>query len=189
VIDFADRYVTLPDPLDAYDEAIYEVTGLLFGAMNHPGAPTGSWSFDDLRQHVVQLCDQYAALAEGVAEPPPDRGTDYVLAFGDAARRARHAFRQPDYLYAREETPIGLMPGSATVQHVVNELVVHAWDIAHAIGREVRVPDDIIDRCRLSWQVYFETYGRPEFNFDPEKPAPPDASAADRLAAYLGRTV
>jgi uncharacterized protein (TIGR03086 family) len=187
--DFADRYVTLPDPLAAFDEAYYEMTGLLFASMKHPGTPLGSWSFDRLREHVVQLCDEYAAVAEGVVDEVPDRGNDFVVAFAESARRARHAFYAPDYLHGRRDTPIGLMPGSATVQHVVNELVSHAWDIAHAIGGKVRVPDDIIDRCRLSWQVYFETFGRPGFNFEPEKPAPEDGSAADRLAAYLGRTV
>jgi len=189
VSDFADRYVTLPDPVDAFDEAYYDITGLMFASMNHPGAPMGSWSFDRLREHIVQVCDEYAALAEGVVEPVPDRGTDYVQAFSDAARRARHAFLQPDYLHAREETPIGLMPGSATVQHVVNELVSHGWDLAHAMGTQIRVPDDIIDRCRMSWEVFFETFGRPAFNFDPEQPAPPGACAADRLAAYLGRPI
>jgi len=183
VSDFATRYVTLPDLLEAYDDAYYEVTRLLFEAGRHPEPP--QW----LLSHVVDLCDEYAALAEGSSEPPPDRGTDYVAAFAEAGRRARHAFGQDGYIQTDHLTPIGIMPGSATVQHVVNELVSHAWDIAHAIGAQVQLPDELCDRVRESWQVYFDSYGRPEINFEPEQPAPEEAGAADRLAAYLGRTV
>jgi uncharacterized protein (TIGR03086 family) len=183
VTDFATRYVTLPDPLGAFDDVYYEVTGLLFAAGQHPEAP------DWLLSHVVELCDEYAAVAEGSPEPPPDRGADHVAAFAEAGRRARHAFREEDYLESDHLTPIGILPGSVTVQHVVNELVAHAWDIAHAIGAELHLPDELFDRVQESWQVFFETFGRPELNFEPEQLAPEDASAADRLAAYLGRTV
>lgn len=181
--DFVARYVTLSDPLEAYDNAYYAVTGLLYAASQKADPP--GW----LLSHVVDLCDEYAALAEGSIAPAPDRGTDVVMAFAEAGRRARHAFRSEGYLNREELTPIGIMPGSVVVQHVVNELVSHAWDIADAVGADLQLPDELYDQVRASWQVFFEAYGRPETNFALEQTAPADASAADRLAAYLGRTV
>jgi uncharacterized protein (TIGR03086 family) len=183
VSDFAARYLTLPDPLGAFDDIYYELTGLLFKASRRLDPP--EW----LLSHVVELCDEYAAVAEGSSGPQPDRGPDHVAGFADAARRARHAFSADGYLESDHLTPIGIVPGAMTVQHVVNELVSHAWDIAHAIDTELHLPDELFDQVRESWRAFFETYGRPEINFEPEQPAPADASAGDRLAAYIGRTV
>lgn len=177
--DFASRYVTLSDPLHAFDDAYYEVTRLLATVLDP----------DWVCSHVAALCDEYAAIAEASSEPAPERGSDHVVAFAEAGRRARHAFYQEDFLETELLTPLGIMPGAVVVQHVVNELVSHAWDIAHAIGADLTLDDDLLERVQLSWRVFFETHGRPSHNFEPERPAPPGASSADRLAAFLGRPI
>jgi uncharacterized protein (TIGR03086 family) len=190
-MDFADRYVTVADPLAAFDQTLFELAGLamLAGSDIMPVTnPLAGWSFDQLLRHITELLHENAALAEGVEYSPPIH-VEWAMAITGAGVRARSAFRRRGYVVERAPTPLGIHPGSVVIQHVVNELAVHCWDLATSLNRRNHFPDWLPERCQASWQVFFDTYGRPAHNFEPEQPAPPDATATTRLAAYLGRKI
>ncbi|WP_203912756.1 hypothetical protein [Rhizocola hellebori] len=190
-MDFADRFVTVADPLAAFEQTYFELGALAVLAASYPDLTAFSlagWRFQDLQRHVTELLHEYAAVAEGVEYSPPIH-VEWGLAMATAANRARTAFRRRGYVAERAPTPIGIQPGSVVVQHVVNELTVHCWDLATMMNRRNFFPDWLPERCQLSWQAFFDTYGRPAHNFDPEQPAPPDATPTTRLAAYLGRKI
>jgi hypothetical protein len=77
------------------------------------------------------------------------------------------------------------------VQHVVNELIVHGWDLARGTGQGADIAPAWAGDCLRSWEAFFAEYPREQltYNFGPEREAPVVASPTDRVAAYLGRRV
>ncbi|MEV0460749.1 TIGR03086 family metal-binding protein [Catellatospora methionotrophica] len=186
-----DGYLTLDDPTAAYDTIVDEVGGLMATVtpqrMDDP-TPCADWTVRQLLRHLAFINDRYATLAEGgpLLEEHPDYA-DPVAAFGEHAVRARAAFRRPGYLTEVGPTPIGPQPGEVTVQHVVNELTTHGWDLARALGADTDLVPDLARRVRASWASYLDGQPRDGGPFGPELPAPAGATEAERLAAYLGR--
>lgn len=186
-----DGYLTLDDPLAAYDTITAEV-GALAGTVTpqRMGDPTpcDDWTVRRLLCHLAFINDRYATLAEGA--PIPEDEPDYadpVAAFGGHAARARTAFARPGYLTEVAPTPIGPQPGAVTVQHVVNELTTHCWDLARALGASTDLAPDLARRVLASWRSFLDGMPRDGSPFGPERPAPAGATEVDRLAAYLGR--
>ncbi len=191
-MDFADRFVTVANPLKAFTEAYTDLIGAklvaqMIGSFSTDPivVPVRGWSLDALLRHLNEFLLEIAAAVEepGVAE------TLDVEEFHSGAMRVYRAFHRPHYVGERRPTPLGVQPGSVMIQYVINELVAHSWDFTTAINRRNRLPDWLAERCLLSWQVFFETFGRPAEHFDPERPPPPNPTVLTRLAAYLGREV
>lgn len=192
--DFAERYVTLDDPLRAYDDVVEAVR--LLADRTSPdqyAAPTpcADWTVSDILNHLVETLDRYGSLARGV---PPVEGEvcvydNPVEMFPAMAASTRAAFAAPGYLDEVAPTPIGLQPGRSVVQHVVNELIVHGWDLAQGTGQGSDIAPAWAGPALRSWEVFFAEYPRENltFNFAPEQLPPSGATPADRVAAYLGR--
>ena len=100
---------------------------------------------------------------------------------------ARVAFARPGYLDTVAATPIGAQPGAVLLQHVVNELLMHACDLAAVLGETPDLPDELYGRSEASWAAFFAEFGRPASDFAAARPAAEQATAAERLGAYLGR--
>jgi uncharacterized protein (TIGR03086 family) len=66
------------------------------------------------------------------------------------------------------------------------EVMLHGWDIARGSGRSTDLDPELAARLLEAGRPLIEQFGRGTA-FGPEQPAPPDASAADRLAAFYGR--
>jgi len=66
-----------------------------------------------------------------------------------------------------------------------NELLVHAWDFATALGRPLDAPPGLAERILELGQLTPEL--RATAGFDEAVPVPPDAPALDRLVAHTGR--
>jgi uncharacterized protein (TIGR03086 family) len=193
--DFVERYVTLADPLAAYDEVVAAVGELARGTRIDQYAlptPCEGWTVHKILDHLVETLDVYGDLARGVqpTEGEERRYDDPADAFAIMAARTRSAFAAPDYLELAADTPIGPQPGKAVVQHVVNELTAHGWDLARATGRSTDLVPDIAADVLASWQAFLGTWDRTgNPNFAAERTPPDDATAADRVAAFLGRAV
>jgi len=84
--------------------------------------------------------------------------------------------------------PTGPTPGSLTVQVATGETFVHGWDLATAVGGTA-MDDGVAAALLLSdWLVLcVQVRGADPAVFAPEIEPPDGASAADRLAAFLGR--
>jgi len=194
--DFADRYVTLTDPLRAYDDVVEAVR--LLAERTSPAqyaapTPCSAWTVLDVLNHLVETLDRYGALARGV---PPVEGEVCVYEnpiemFPAMAASTRAAFAVRGYLDEVAPTPIGEQPGRSVVQHVVNELIVHGWDLARGTGQGSDIAPAWAGPALRSWEAFFAEYPREglTFNFGAEQLPPGDASPTDRVAAYLGREV
>jgi uncharacterized protein (TIGR03086 family) len=193
--DFIERYATLADPLAAFDETVAAVGVLVGGTRIDQFAdptPCSDWDVHKILDHLIETMDIYGDLARGTMpqEGEERRYDDPVAAFDVIAGRARSAFAAPGYLEAISDTPIGPQPGRVVVQHVVNELVAHGWDLARGTGQDTDLVPRIADNVLASWQAFLGTWDRSgNPNFTAERDAPADATPADRVAAYLGREV
>jgi len=193
--DFVEDYVTESDPLAAHARMVGALEVLVASVrpeqLDDP-TPCGDWTVRKVVSHLADTNDVYATLAE-TGGMPADIPTyaDPVAAFPVQAERARIAFAAPGYLETVKPTPIGPQPGKVAVQHVVNEMMAHGWDLARGLGVSADLEPDIAANTLASWKAFFEGYPRAMMgaNFGTEQTPPADASNADRVAAYLGRKV
>ena len=79
------------------------------------------------------------------------------------------------------------VPGTEYAWQLIGDLVVHAWDLARAIGADERLDPalaaDVMERLRPDVDT-FATYGL----FASQVPVADDADVQTRLLAMTGRT-
>jgi uncharacterized protein (TIGR03086 family) len=124
----------------------------------------------------------------GETKATPTEMVDLVKAHAESASRAQATFSAPDGLTRIYDIRIGPVPGSAFIGLRTTDAIVHAWDLAKATGQTTDVDPEVagamleMSRQRISPEL--RGAGRP---FGEEQPAPDAGSAADQLAAFLGR--
>ena len=154
--------------------------------------PCTEWNVRMLINHVVSGNLFFVHLATG--STPPDRGVDHLgndplTVFRDSVHAVSAAFEADGFLDRVMTAPFGEVPGSRLVDMRRNELTVHGWDLAKATGQSTDLDPEVIAVCQASFTAWPWPPGRADTPFDAEQPAPPNATDADRLAAFLGRKV
>jgi uncharacterized protein (TIGR03086 family) len=154
--------------------------------------PCTEWSVRELINHVVTGNLFFVHLATG--SPAPGRGRDHlgddpVAAFRDAVRAVSAAFEADGFLERVVHAPFGEASGSTLIDMRRNELTVHGWDVAKATGQSTDLDREVVAACLASYTASPRLKNREGGPFGVEQHAPPDATDADRLAAFLGRTV
>ncbi|GAA3240093.1 maleylpyruvate isomerase family mycothiol-dependent enzyme [Dactylosporangium siamense] len=142
---------------------------------------TADWTVADSAAHVLGIAMMYVSLVEhGTASldvPDLEAALDTVnvdtVADLNAHVLSHYAERAPDRLSAllgesvdrilaatgsmRPEAPLrwlgdSRVPVAGVVAHLVNELLVHGWDMARALGRPWWMPDE---HAALYWELFF----------------------------------
>jgi len=153
----------------------------------------GIWTVRSLLNHMTYENLAHAALAEGGADmPAPHTTTDYlgddhVAAFRASTTRVRLALGAPGVLertYGPRQAP-----GAFIAQMLVNEQLTHGWDLARATGQSTDIEPEVAERAIAAARVFYVDVPRSEQTYLPETQAPADATAADRLAAFMGRAI
>ena len=83
--------------------------------------------------------------------------------------------------------PLGEVSGRFAVGMHTVEAIVHGWDLAKATGQPTEIEPDL---CAVAWQQCAgidDSLRGPRRPFGPPVIVSPDASATDRLVAWLGR--
>jgi uncharacterized protein (TIGR03086 family) len=149
--------------------------------------PCVEWTVRELLQHQV---DSTAGFTAGVRGLPTDVvgdpiGDDPLGVYQAAVREALAAFGRAGVLDGEWEFPgFGKQSGRTLVAaHFVDNLV-HAWDLARALGREYAFPDDMANAAVRITRNYPPGIAA----FAPPVPVDDDASVTDRLVARLGRS-
>lgn len=115
-------------------------------------------------------------------------GDDPAATFRKAADKAVAAFRADPSVLGRTITlPFGAMPGGMVVGLFTTDSFTHAWDLAKATGQSTDLDPELAETVLGAVKTFVTADMRKPGFFDEEKPAPADATAADRVAAYLGR--
>jgi len=115
-------------------------------------------------------------------------GDDPAATFRAAADKAVAAFRADPSVLGRTITlPFGAMPGGMVVGLFTAGSFTHAWDLAKATGQSTDLDPELAETILGAVKTFVTADLRKPGYFDEEKTAPADATAADRVAAYLGR--
>lgn len=173
-----DRWHLVRAALDGADERF---RAMLLAAPDAERLATAEWSIAESAAHVLSIATLYVFLLEDGSEPLPVPGiesilsatnvdtvadvNDYVLRYfterdaavladqlGAAVRRILAVTE-----HASPDTPIrwlgdSLVPVAGVLAHLVNELLVHGWDIARALRVPWPMPEE---HAALYWELFF----------------------------------
>jgi uncharacterized protein (TIGR03086 family) len=157
------------------------------------GAPTPlpSTTLGDLMDHVSTFTVAFTATAHGQRTDPPPPPSAARLESGWRDRIGRElaaladAWREPD-AWEGFVTAGGFdMPAQVAGLVVLDELVVHGWDVAVASGQPYEATPAEIDASTS----FVEAWDAPRDGtlFGPIVPVPETASPLDRLLGLTGR--
>ncbi len=182
----------------AVSYALGQLHGVTSADLSRP-TPCAQW---DLRGLLEHMDDSLAALAEaldvrhvdavpgpgyGPAGPrygPADSAVSVVGALRDRAGRLLGALAQAgDDLVWVGGFPV---PACVVTSAGAVDIAVHGWDAGRACGRAGPIPDELASDMLDISPLLVSSADRPE-RFAAPVTVPAQATASDRLVAYLGR--
>jgi uncharacterized protein (TIGR03086 family) len=160
--------------------------------------PCAQWTLGDLLAHMTAQHRGFAAAARGTGADPEvwkvrPLGSDPVATYTAAADDVVAAFAGPGVADARFALPEFstevTFRGERAVGFHFLDYVVHAWDVARALGVTVDLPPDLVTAALPIAEAVPDGPGRaePGSAFAPRLAPPPDATDLDRLLALVGR--
>jgi uncharacterized protein (TIGR03086 family) len=177
-----------------YREALDIFGGVVDGVEDTAWAgpsPCDGWSAAAVVGHVIHGSRIILAMATG--EPPVPPAGDPAAVAGEDPARAWHTRRAEIEqildsldLDARVETAQGVLRVDDGLGQAVIEPLVHAWDLAAATGRDLRLPDHLVTPL-LAGLERIDGLLRTGGMFADRLQVPSDAPEQQRLLALLGR--
>ncbi len=154
--------------------------------------PCEGWDLRALLNHVYSRFDLSTRAAN--AEPVEDFATVEVDHVGDdpvgAYQRLTSAllaaWDSADDLSTPRVTPLGPIPPEGILLFGAQDVFIHAWDVAKALGEPPDLSDEMIATFTETHQHSVDEATRAMFFADPV-PVPDDASPMDKLVGFLGR--
>jgi uncharacterized protein (TIGR03086 family) len=162
----------------------------------HQPTPCASWDVSGVINHVVGGSFFFAAAMETGSAPSGGDETDFASAdfaasYADGSKQAVAAFGAPGAQEKIVTLPFGQFPGAAFMGIATLDTFTHAWDLAKATGQSTDLDPELaanlLEQAQSSIPDAFR--GAEPMPFGTKQEAGPGASAADQLAAFLGRTV
>ena len=192
--------MTAPDPRPLLTRALDQVGDLVAATPPETlGAPTpcDGWDVRTLLAHLVGVHRRIAHVGGGglfsaISSMPAladDRIAPELVAARADVDRVWGLDGSDAAVLDREVTvPWGTMAGRFVGFGYVQELTVHAWDLAAATGRTAALDDALAAAVEdtAHRMLPAEPRGGP-IPFGPPVPAAPDAAPTTRLVAWLGR--
>jgi uncharacterized protein (TIGR03086 family) len=158
--------------------------------------PCAGWSVRDLLRHMVGNDDGFAAATRGERPDPAVWDgvgvTDPVGEFPASARRVLAAFDSADPLTGTFAVlGYGDVPAAQAVGMYFIDYLAHGWDVAVSIGVDPRLDEDAcaaVLRIGAAWPSDSAAIWGPDAPFGHRVEVAADASAADRMLGFLGRS-
>jgi uncharacterized protein (TIGR03086 family) len=151
------------------------------------------WNVRALINHVVLACAWEAELVRTGNAPRPhgdligDRAP--LDAYTTSADAMQASFAAPGALERTVSMPAAEISAVELASFRAVDLVSHAWDLARATGQNTDLAPDLCEAAMSLARQRLGGWDRALTPFKDEVPAPVGASAADRLAAYLGKQI
>jgi uncharacterized protein (TIGR03086 family) len=156
--------------------------------------PCAGWTVRDLINHVVAENLWTAPLMEGAtiaeigdAYDGDVLGDDPGSAWDAATGSARRAVEAPDALERTVHLSFGDTPATEYLDQLFADHLIHAWDLAQAIGADSRLDADLIAACAAWFATVEDTY-RSAGAIGPQLFVTVDADPQARLLARFGRS-
>ena len=160
-------------------------------------SPCTDWTVRDVINHITGGATMFAVCVEEGSVPDDllgklmggdNLGDDFVGAWETASARALAAFEAPGALDKMVKLPFGEMPAGVAINIAVFDVLTHAADIASATNQTIEDTALIETALEVGHQMISPDLRAPGI-FDPEQPAPEDATPTVRLLAFAGRKV
>ena len=174
-----------------------EITGLVDRVRDDQldgPTPCAEMTVRELLAHLAQLSVGFRMLAQKQETPGGPRPTELPADWRESMPRALNELADAWQVPAAWEGTVALfgqeMPGAMAGQIATDELVLHGWDLARAIGAPYQVDEPAL-RAAHAWVVATaeRTGGKgQEGLFGPPVPVADDAPLLDRVVALAGRT-
>jgi uncharacterized protein (TIGR03086 family) len=113
-------------------------------------------------------------------------GDDPVASASDAAKQAEAAVAEPGAVDKVVHLSFGDTPAEEYLRQLLADHLVHAWDVAAAIGADRSLPDDLVREC-ATWFADREPLYRSGGAIAARVEVADGASEQDRLIAAFGR--
>ena len=188
-----DTLATINRVLDCTERVVDNVEPSQLGN----ATPCTEWTVRDVINHITGGGIMFAESVE-LGSVPDDRlgqlmggdnlGDDYKGAFHVMSARVRESFGLPGALDKMVKLPFGEMPAGVALNIAVMDVMTHCCDIAQATGQKIEDEDILAIALEVGHQLITEDFRQPGV-FNAEKPAPPNATPAEKLLAFAGRTV
>jgi uncharacterized protein (TIGR03086 family) len=159
------------------------------------GKPTvnDGWDVRTLVNHIVgEELWTPPLMAGQTIEEVGDRfdgdvlGADPAGAFREAAASAVAAINEPGALDRTVHLSFGDTPAREYALQLFADHLIHAWDLARAIGADERLDPDLVESC-AEWFEGVEGLYRSSGAIAARPPIPDEADAQTRLLAAFGR--
>jgi uncharacterized protein (TIGR03086 family) len=158
--------------------------------------PCTAWTLRGLVAHMAAQHHGFAAAARGVGDEmahwsESEDMSDPVRTYRDAAASVLAAFAEPGVLKRDFALPeLGrVVPGRMALGFHLVDYVVHAWDVAAALGVPPDLPADVLEAALgVALLVPADPVGRgPDFSFAPPLPVAPGTGPLEATLRLLGR--
>lgn len=148
-------------------------------------SPVAEWTALDIVQHLVEWSRSFLKGA-GIELPDLDVEADPVACWKRHVTDIQAILDHPAGRVLSNPHTGDKPVDEAIDQFYTADVWMHSWDLAKALGRE---PDLDQERCgaALAAMRSMEQMLRDSGQFGPAVPVAPDASAQDRLMAFIGR--
>lgn len=184
----------LDDPLEQLRRS-FDAVGALIAKIRPEqwSAPTPCTDWDVRRvvDHLVGMNRVFAAMLAGDT-PPQRRDAAPSEApeqdFRESARDLLAAFAQPGVLERSYRGPLGSATGADRARIRRYDLLAHGWDLAVATGQSAQLLEAEAEESLEFAKEQVSDDARAG-RFAAAQSVPEDASAVERLAAFLGRDV
>jgi uncharacterized protein (TIGR03086 family) len=157
--------------------------------------PCATWKVRDVVNHMVGGTHFFAETAETGVAPTAPSETDFASgdissAYAAGSARAVAAFRAEGAMDKTMKLPFGEFPGAIFVMIAASDAFTHGWDVAKSLGQSTDLDPQLAAQLLAMSMIPDEFRGADGLMpFGPKVEAPESATAADKLAAYLGRSV
>jgi uncharacterized protein (TIGR03086 family) len=154
--------------------------------------PCPDWTVRQVVNHLIGMNRVFAALL--ARQPPPPRPSadhvedDPVGAYRGSAAALLAAFSRPGVLERTYHGPLGSAAGAERLQIRLYDLLAHGWDLAQATEQPADLPEDLAEQSLAFARTQLTEQARPG-RFGPAQIVDEQASAIERLVAFLGRPV
>jgi len=155
-----------------------EVAGQIDEADWEKPTTCDGWNVKELVDHAMH----WQAMGGGVLGAGTEPGQDWTTIQPALAA----AFTDPTNLEGNAEA-FGGMPKQGVAGLVIGDLLVHTWDLARSIGADDTLPEAAVESTLMGLQRLPDEMLRSENMFGPPVEIAEDASAQDKLIAFVGR--
>jgi uncharacterized protein (TIGR03086 family) len=156
--------------------------------------PCSDWNVRQLVNHLVYENRWTVPLMEGsTIAAVGDRyegdllGDDPKGAWAESCAEAVAAVQADGALERMVDLSSGPTPAGEYVSQLLADHLIHAWDLARAVGADERLDPELVEAC-AAWFTEMEPHYRAAGAVGERPETPPGADAQTTLLAAFGRT-